>query len=210
MSQKNAAPSGVAFFFGGFMPEHIDSGHYGEITWLGKMPDRETSLQSTSCDSLFAGFDGIGGDSHVGLTRASCSRTQGQHARGTTIRNTRQFTALCAQELAAVADEMGLKTLDPALIGANVVISGLPDFSHLPPSSRLISENGTTLVVDVINLPCVLPGSIIESAHSNKGKTFKPAAKGRRGVTAWVLCEGILRVGDVLRLHIPQQRSWSP
>ncbi|WP_039017279.1 MOSC domain-containing protein [Halocynthiibacter namhaensis] len=192
------------------MPEHIDSGYSGEITWLGLMPDRAKTLQGVAKDSLFAGFDGINGDSHMGVTRASCGRTQGQHPRGTTIRNTRQFTVLCAQELARVADEMNIETLDPALIGANLVVDGVPDFSHIPPSSRLIAENGTTLVVDVINLPCVFPGKPIESVHINKGKTFKPAAKDRRGITAWVLCEGMLRVGDVLRLHVPAQRQWTP
>lgn len=192
------------------MPEHIDSGYSGEITWLGLMPDREKTLRGEARDSLFAAFDGIREDSHFGATRASCGRTQGQHPVGTKIRNTRQFTVLCADELAVVAQNMGLDHLDPALIGANLVVSGLPDFSHIPPSSRLIAENGTTLVADVINLPCVFPGKTIESDHAGKGKTFKGAAKDRRGVTAWVLCEGMLRVGDQLRLHIPAQRSWTP
>jgi len=35
------------------------------------------------------------------------------------------------------------------------------------------------------------------------------AAKGRRGVTAWVEREGRLAVGDALRLHIPDQPAWS-
>ena len=192
------------------MPEHIDSGYSGEITWLGLMPDREKTLRGEARDSLFAGFDGISGDSHIGGTRASCGRTQGQHPRGTTIKNTRQVTVLCEQELAVVAEKMGIDYLDPALIGANMVISGLPDFSHIPPSSRVIAENGTALVADVINLPCVYPGKVIESSHADKGKTFKPSAIDRRGITAWVLCEGMLRVGDVLRLHVPAQRQWAP
>ncbi|MEM6942014.1 MAG: hypothetical protein AAF509_18060 [Pseudomonadota bacterium] len=35
-------------------------------------------------------------------------------------------------------------------------------------------------------------------------------AEGRRGVTAWVEREGMLRVGDTLRLHVPGQRAWQP
>ena len=40
------------------------------------------------------------------------------------------------------------------------------------------------------------------------GKAFKPAAHGRRGVTAWVEREGPLTLGDELRLHVPDQRNW--
>jgi len=192
------------------MPEHIDSGYSGEITWLGLMPDRGKSLRAEARDDLFASFDGIREDSHFGATRASCGRTQGQHPIGTKIRNTRQFTVLCAEELGVVAANMGLDDLDRALVSAKVVISGLPDFSHIPPASRLIADNGATLVADVTNLPCVFPGKEIESEHAGFGKSFKGAAKHRRGVTAWVLCEGMLRVGDQLRLHIPAQRSWNP
>ena len=38
----------------------------------------------------------------------------------------------------------------------------------------------------------------------------EPAAKGLRGVTAWVERPGCLRIGDPLRLHVPDQRPWRP
>jgi MOSC domain-containing protein YiiM len=40
------------------------------------------------------------------------------------------------------------------------------------------------------------------------GKAFKGAAKGLRGVTAWVEREGMLRVGDTITLHVPDQPVW--
>ena len=46
--------------------------------------------------------------------------------------------------------------------------------------------------------------------HGDAGKGFKAAAKGRRGVTAWVERPGALVVGDRLRLHIPDQPAWAP
>jgi hypothetical protein len=46
--------------------------------------------------------------------------------------------------------------------------------------------------------------------HEGFGAKFKPAAVGKRGVTASVEREGLLEIGDVMRLHIPDQRSWSP
>jgi hypothetical protein len=36
------------------------------------------------------------------------------------------------------------------------------------------------------------------------------AAKGRRGITAWVEREGEWRLGARIRLHVPAQRPWAP
>jgi hypothetical protein len=88
------------------------------------------------------------------------------------------------------------------------VISGIPDFSHLPPSSRLQVDGGATLVLDMENRPCTLPAKGIEALHPGYGAKFKPAAKDRRGVTAWVEREGVLRLGAKVRLHVPDQRAW--
>jgi hypothetical protein len=89
-----------------------------------------------------------------------------------------------------------------------MVVRGIPDFSHLPPSSRLQAEGGATLVIDMQNRPCTLPAKPIEAAHPGFGAKFKPAGRGRRGVTAWVEREGTLRLGEGVRLHIPDQRVW--
>ena len=87
------------------------------------------------------------------------------------------------------------------------MIEGIPDFSHLPPSSRLQGPDGVTLVVDMENRPCQEPAVTIDKALPGQGKGFKTAAEGKRGVTAWVEREGTLRLGDPCRLHIPDQRG---
>ena len=48
----------------------------------------------------------------------------------------------------------------------------------------------------------------IEAAHPGFGAKFKPAANHRRGIVAWVEREGLFRLGDAVRLHIPDQRPW--
>ena len=103
---------------------------------------------------------------------------------------------------------MGIADLSPSLIGATMVVSGLPDFSHVPPGSRLQGASGATLVVNLNNRPCTIPAKAIEAAHPGYGKAFKPAAEGRRGIVGWVEREGMLRLGDRVALHVPDQRAW--
>jgi MOSC domain-containing protein YiiM len=167
------------------------------------------ALLAEARDALDLTFAGIAGSVHGGLTRASCSRVTAQHPRGTPIGNERQVSILSAEEMTQIAARMGLAALDPARVGASIVIEGIPDFSHVPPSARLQGPSGVTLVVDMQNRPCVLPARSIDTVHPGMGKGFKTAAKGRRGVTAWVQREGRIALGDLLRLHVPDQRVWA-
>jgi hypothetical protein len=191
------------------MPTLIPAPFAARIVWLGRVADRDAALQSAAVTELHAAFSGPQGEAHGGLTRPACSRVAGVYPRDTEIRNVRQFSVLSAEELAQIAERMGVERLDPALVGATMVVEGIPDFSRVPPSSRLQAEGGATLVIDMENRPCVLPAKPIEAALPGKGKAFKPAAVGRRGVTAWVEREGVLRVGDALRLFVPDQPVWS-
>jgi hypothetical protein len=190
------------------MPALMPTNFYATITWLGLVGDREAALESRAVDQITALFSGPVGEAHGGLTRPSDSRVLAQYKRGTPIRNTRQFSILSAEDLAAIAAKMGVESLDGALVGATMVVQGIPDFTHIPPSSRLQNEAGATLTIDMENRPCVLPAKPIEAAHEGFGAKFKAAAKGRRGVTAWVEREGVFRVGDRLRLHVPDQPVW--
>jgi hypothetical protein len=164
-----------------------------------------SSSRIGSVDITYAGFDG---ESHSGLVRASCVRVRGQYAEGTEIRNTRQISIASIEELALIADAMGIDTLQPEWVGANLLVSGIPDFSKVPPSTRMIFASGASLVVDLENSPCKYPGEIIERHHPGKGDLFPKAAYGRRGVTAWVEREGHITTGEAIRLHIPPQRIY--
>lgn len=191
------------------MPALIPTDFTATITYLGVNADRDAALATTPLTEMPLGFGGHDGESRAGLTRPSDSRVLSQYKRGTEIRNTRQLSILSAQDLHAIADAMGLDALDPRFVGASMVLDGIPDFTHIPPSSRLQCETtGTTLTVDMENRPCMLPAPVIEAAHPGTGKAFKSAARHRRGVTAWVEREGILRLGATLRLHIPDQPAW--
>lgn len=181
-----------------------------EIVWLGTVPPTEdNNIRSTPQQVLKLGFEGPMGEVHSGLTRASCVRVSAQHPEGTEIANVRQLSVVSQEDLDQIAADCGLDAIDPIWVGATAVVKGIPDFTHVPPSSRLQGEDGVTLVVDMENRPCVYPGKEIDKDKPGHGKAFKAAANGRRGVTAWVERPGELQVGGTLRLHIPDQPAWA-
>ncbi|UWQ78473.1 sulfurase [Leisingera sp. S132] len=181
----------------------------GEIVWLGHVP-AASGLQAVASETLDLGFTGIAGERHEGENRVSCVRVKNLYPEGTEIRNVRQLTILSEEELALIAADMGMGSVNPAHLGATIVLRGIPDFTFVPPSSRLQGPDGVTLTVDMENRPCVLPGREIEKDHSGFGARFKPAAQNRRGITAWVERPGCLQLGGELALFVPDQRAWAP
>jgi MOSC domain-containing protein YiiM len=173
------------------------------------VPVKDLVITASPVAEMPLTFAGFAAETHAGLTRPSCSRVLKQHPRGTTIRNTRQLCLVSAEEMAEVAASLKMAHFDYAWVGASVVLEGIPDFTHLPPSSRLQGPDGVTLVVDMLNEPCQEPAVTIAQATGGLGKAFKTAAVGKRGVTAWVEREGTLRIGDEMRLHTPVQRAWA-
>lgn len=146
------------------MPALVPTAHVATITWLGRNADRRAALASAPLDEMTLTFAGPEGESHGGLTRLSDSRVVAQYARGTPIRNTRQLSILSEEELDGIAAAMGLDRLDPAWLGASMVVAGIPDFSHVPPSSRLVGEGqgAAALVIDMENRACTLPAPVID------------------------------------------------
>jgi len=189
------------------MPALVSTEYVGRVLWLGLNEDRAAGLGNRAVEALDLRFSGAVGESRSGLTRGSCGRVVSQYPRGTEIRNVRQLCIMSADELAKIAAEMDVAQLDVALLGVSILLEGIPDFTHIPPSARLVNE-ALSITVDMANRPCHLPAKGIEAAMAGKGGLFKAAAKGRRGVTGWVARAGVLKLGDELRLHVPEQRAW--
>ena len=116
------------------MPALKPTDYYGEIVYLGAVADREQALVSTPAQEVFASYAGIEGECHGGLTRPSCVRVKDQFEEGTEIRNVRQLSIISAEEMAAVAAEMGIPEVKPEWMGASLMVKGLPNFTHVPPS----------------------------------------------------------------------------
>ena len=118
---------------------------------------------STPVEALELTYDGIAGDFHAGQTRASGSR-EPWYKRGTEMRNERQLSILSREELATIADAMGIVKLEPGWIGANVVLDGIPEMTFLPARTLLFFEGGVTLRIDGHNGPCRIAGGEIARA----------------------------------------------
>jgi MOSC domain-containing protein YiiM len=186
-----------------------------EISLVGRVeacllsPKRETGLEKAKANDLTLTFDGIVGDCHSGPTMLSDSRTLRQYPRGVTLRNRRQVSLISVEEMNEVARRLDIPEVKPEWVGANVLVSGIPDFTLLPPSTRLMFASGATLIVDLENAPCKYPAEIIERHHPGHGLTFPEKAKHKRGLVAWVEREGKIVMGDKIRIFLPPQRIWT-
>ena len=180
----------------------------GIVDQLLTNPDRRTGLEKQQCDKMMLRFGGIEGDCHAGLTRKSDSRMLKQFKRGTEVKNTRQVSILSKEELTEIAARMAIPEVKPEWVGANLVTSGIPNLTLLPPSTRLQFPSGATLVVDLENLPCRYPAAVIENYHPELSQGFVKAAKGKRGVVGWVEAEGDLWPGDAVTVWLPPQRLY--
>ncbi|MER8465937.1 MOSC domain-containing protein [Mesorhizobium sp. M1409] len=170
-------------------------------------------FQTRPVDELRLGFDGIAGDFHAGQTRRSGGR-EPWYPRGTEMRNERQLSIVAADELAIVAERMGLAEIKPEWIGANLVIEGVPNLSMLSSGTLLFFKGGVTIKVDAQNGPCRIAGrSIAENtgmADIEAGALLFPKmAKRLRGVVAWVEKPGTISVGEEISVRVPEQWIYS-
>ena len=194
----------------GKMPILRPTDIYLRVTWLGVVRDRARGLASDPVEAVDATFAGFAGEAHGGLTRAACSRMKLQYPLGAEIRNARQVSIVSAEELAEIAAALDLDTLDPSWLGASMVDEGAPQFTRIPPSSRLVFEGGAGLVVDMENAPCRLPAEAIEALRPGHGRRFPAHARGKRGVMAWVERPGPIVLGETARLHVPPLAPYPP
>ena len=192
------------------MPDLLSKAPFmGKVELLLRNPDRETGLEKQHVDDIRALFSGIEGDCHGGLTRKSDSRMLQQFKRGTEVKNARQISILSLEELRDIATAMGIPEVKPEWVGANMVTSGIPDLTLLPPSTRLQFPSGATIAVDNENLPCRYPAAIIEGHHPEQTMGFVASAKHKRGVVGWVEAEGVIKTGDRIAIWLPPQRLYA-
>ncbi|MCJ8142464.1 MOSC domain-containing protein [Ancylobacter sp. A5.8] len=158
-------------------------------------------------------LEGVPGDRHAGHARPADSRVP-WYPRGTSIRNCRQVSLVAPDELARIAERLGLAEIRPEWLGANLVVEGVAEFTRLPPGTRLHFPGGAALAVEGENAPCRHAGAAVAAGAPDAGEragldlAFIQAAKGLRGLVAWVERAGDLAAGDEITVRVPEQRLW--
>lgn len=160
-------------------------------------------------EALTMSWEGIEGDFHGGITRRSGSR-EPWYPRGTEMRNERQVSIVAPDELAKIAEGIGITEVRPEWLGANLLIEGVPHLSMLPSGTLMFFRGGVTLKVDKQNGPCAIAGrSIAEHAkmpdHEAGALLFPKVAKRLRGLVAWVEKPGRIVPGEEVSVRVPEQ-----
>jgi MOSC domain-containing protein YiiM len=170
-----------------------------------RIADAANDFHSNPVEQLALVFGGFEGDVHAGATRKADARTP-WHKRGTPIANTRQVSLVSREECAMIARALDLEALDPGLLGANLVVEGIPGLTQLAPATRLQFPSGATIFVTESNPPCRQPGRKLAARHDRPELelAFSKKARGLRGLVGLVEREGWIRVGDAIRIIVPR------
>ncbi len=175
------------------------------------------ALNGTPVSSIMFELVGPIGDRHAGFTR-HLSGHDGGYIRTSNLQkgamafNWRSWTGLSQEEVSDIEKTIG-HTIPVGCLLENITISGIPNFTQLEPTSRLVfpahTVDGVTmqtiLAVWEENGPCLTVAKRLEDHHQAPGlKTdFIRAAQHKRGVMGFVLSAGTVAVGDQVLVYPP-------
>lgn len=162
---------------------------------------------TTSHPCLTFDHEGIVDNRHRGWTRAADARVP-YLPRGTIIRNERQVSIVAIEDMAEIASRLDIARLDPAWLGANIVVAGVAHLSWLPRGTRLFTDGGAVLIVTDQNAPCMQAGAEISRQLPDRRDitfAFARRAEALRGVVATVEHAGAITSGSTLSLRLPAQ-----
>jgi MOSC domain-containing protein YiiM len=162
-------------------------------------------------------LDGPRGDKHQAFTRPLGSH-DGAYActsklkRGAPVLNWRAWSGLSVEELAETETALGVPIPSGCLL-ENITISGVPKFSKLAPTTRLVfprkseREQGAQaiLVIWEENTPCAVVGARLAKHHDQPRlkQEFVREARNKRGVVGLVLAPGMVAKGDEVLVYSP-------
>ena len=166
-------------------------------------------LSKSTLQSISANIEGITGDKHSGKSREAWHGEWLE--KGAVRRNERQWSGVSAEELVHISRQLDLvEPLSAETVGANLCVSGIPEFSLLPKGTLLVFPSGAVLNIEEYNPPCVDMGKEIASKYTTRsGEPLKPRdwlrpASGRRGVVGVVEVPGEICVGDEVEVRVYQ------
>lgn len=150
----------------------------GIVTWIGLRPKRQAPVEVVN-QARLAKAEGLVGDRYAGRS------------------GERHVTLIQAEHLIAIAAYLGLDAVAPELLRRNVVVSGL---NLLALKDKRFRLGSALLEMTGECHPC-----------SRMEETFGPggynAVRGHGGITARVLEDGEVRLGDALTVQGQSERA---
>lgn len=140
----------------------------GEVVWIGLRPAHGEEIQSVAQADVRVG-SGLVGDRFRGRAESK-----------------RQVTLIQAEHLAAVGSMLGREPVDPSLTRRNIVVKGI---NLLALKDKQIRIGDAVLEMTGLCHPC-------SRMEENLGPGGYNAMRGHGGITAKVIAEGTIRVGD--------------
>lgn len=171
--------------------------HIGEEDVLSKIAQSTVQVE----------LDGFVGDRHRGFSRVAYEGDT--EPEGTVRRNNRQWSGVSVEELGILRQRMHLsEPLSAETVGANICVTGIPDFSRLAKGARLIFPSGATLLVEDYNPPCTDMSEKIAAMHTTtsgepiRRLDFCKQAKRIRGLVGSIDVPGVISTGDEVMVQI--------
>lgn len=181
----------------------------GVVQKLLWAPHEQNSFETVEVQELVFDLGGIPGDRHYGFARLSDKRHPHYPPR-TQMLNLRSVSGVSIEELAKIAERLGLPIIKPEWLGANLLFSGVPDCTFLPPLSTLRFPSGAELVCMGQNYPCKAPGKVIAKHCADfEPATFATAAVDLRGILLVVQRPGVVARGDQVKVLVPRQTVYA-
>jgi MOSC domain-containing protein YiiM len=143
----------------------------GKVVWIGLRPERRAPMEEVSSAEILCG-KGLVNDHYSGNGK-------------------RQVTLLQQEHLAAIASYIGRQDLHPALLRRNIVVQGI---NLLSLKDRNFVIGNVVMQMSGLCQPCSLMEQVL-------GKGGYNAMRGHGGITARVLTDGIIHLGDSVQLE---------
>jgi MOSC domain-containing protein YiiM len=143
----------------------------GRVDWIGVRPERKAPINKVNTVEAKAGR---------GLTGDRYNSKNGK----------RQITLIQGEHLFAIGSMLGKTTMDPALLRRNIVISGI---NLLALKDKQFMLGDVLLEYTGLCHPC----SAMEATLGAGGYN---AVRGHGGITARILSDGVINIGDAVHI----------